>query len=115
MEPNELTKVLTVLEIDSADEVEIEKVTVLTEFVESALLTYINEETVPLSLNWIVNECVILRYRMIGVENLTSEGISSISSSFREIDILKNYTVYLDSYIENKPVKSTNIRKVRML
>ena len=98
-----MNQVLTLLNVDKSNEAKVEKVKILFGYIEQALLNMIGEEVVPLELEWIVNECVIQRYGMLGSESVTSEGLDGISYSYKDINsLLDGYKQYINQYISNK-------------
>lgn len=77
---------------------------VLKDFHETAsqrLCNLVDEETVPPSLEWIVNELTIARYNRIGSENMTSKSVEGYSVSFLESDFAP-YMMEIDRYIEQR-------------
>lgn len=63
----------------------------------SKILSYIKEDKVPKTLNWIVIEMSIKRYNRIGSEGMKSESVDGTSVSYEE-DELENYYSHLNDY-----------------
>lgn len=58
---------------------------------------YINQDILPLKLNWIAEEIAIKRYRKIGSEGLKAESIDIIKNDF-ESNPLSEYELILEKY-----------------
>lgn len=92
MEIIETVKILLGVDDDKDD--------VLTEIItltSSKILSYIKEDKVPKTLNWIVIEMAIKRYNRIGSEGMKAENIDGASVTYEE-DELTGYYTHLDEY-----------------
>lgn len=68
---------------------------------EAPVLSYINENTLPHMLNWIVIEMAIIRYNKLKSEGIASESIDGGSITFIN-NAFDLYKADLDTYIANK-------------
>jgi hypothetical protein len=80
--------------------------------VESAVKLYINSDTVPAELVWVVNEATISRYNRVGSEGLSQENIDVIGLTY-QADVLDVYKPYLDAYVVKS--NTSNSPRLRML
>ena len=116
MNQNQINAVLNILGVATDDLNEVNIIQYLFQMVESAICLYVDEESVPDKLAFIVNEVVIQRYQLIGAEHLESEGIDVLSSTYRNpSELLANYFHYLDSYLNTKKSHKTSNKKARLL
>lgn len=84
---------------------------ILSQFISmysNALCLEIDEESVPLSLQFIVTEAVIARYKRRGSEGLKSERVDIVSQQF-EADFFLAYRPYIEAY-KAKDNKKTRVR-----
>ncbi|WP_026565889.1 phage head-tail connector protein, partial [Bacillus sp. UNC41MFS5] len=79
--------------------------------IESAVKLYINSDTAPAELVWVINEATIARYNRVGSEGLTQENIDVIGLTY-QADVLDVYKPYLDAYIVK--VGTSNSPRLRM-
>ena len=88
-----LNRIKTLLNIEGNENLIYE----ITELTKSKILNYINEEELPLELEFVLVELTIQRYNRIGSEGIASESVDGKSVSYE--DIFENYKPYLDDYI----------------
>jgi Phage gp6-like head-tail connector protein len=83
--------------------------------VERAIGLYLKtpNET-PQELDWIIEECTIVRFNRLGAEGVVQETIDVVSTTYQS-DILKDYYPYLDAYLESLQPSITNPNRLRML
>lgn len=95
------------LDISSNDVSQDDLLNILLEDASKAICLYLNCSTVPIMLEWIVEDLAVKKYRKLGSEGLSSESIDVINSTF-ESDMLIEYYPLLNKY-------SKNNGKVRLL
>ena len=96
----QLNAVCKILGIDQTNANDVEIINLLFGMFENAVCLKIGGKEVPEELEWIVNECVIKRFQLIGAEHLESEGIDVLSSAYRNPSILLDeYDSYFSAYI----------------
>ncbi|MCA1025782.1 phage head-tail connector protein [Cytobacillus kochii] len=84
--------------------------------VERAVCLYLNISTnvTPQELEWIVEECTIIRYNRVGSEGIVQESIDSLSMTY-QADFLKEYYPYLDAYKSRNMPAEQNKNRLRMI
>lgn len=101
MTENQLNAVLKILSIDSTDGTQVEIINLLFGMFEDAVCLKVGTNEVPRMLEWIVNECVIKRYQLIGAEHLETEGIDVLSSTYRNpAELLDEYDSFFKNYLK---------------
>lgn len=75
-----------------------ELLTEIVNIIEEKILSYMQVETIPNNLSWIVIEMAIARFNRIGSEGLTTESVDGKQSSYVE-DELAQYKHYLNEYM----------------
>lgn len=111
----DVTTILELLEIEYTDNEEIRKVEIVHSIVEDAIRLYINEPSIPAQLEWIVTELTIKRYHLLEAEHLSGEGADVISYSYKDGNILEEYTDLLDTYIDNQTHPTSKLNKMKMI
>ena len=68
--------------------------------VSDKITSYIKEDTVPKTLEWLLIELCINRYNRIGSEGVSIENINGANIQYEDLD--ETYKFYLDKYLKDK-------------
>lgn len=79
-----------------------ELLTEIVNITKDKLLLYLELNTIPKELEWILIELSVKRFNRIGSEGMSSENTDGSNITYED-DELSNYTVYLDKYLEQNP------------
>lgn len=86
----------------------------ITNRIESAVKTYINELLIPQDLEWVVIEATITRFGLLGSEAKTSESIEGLSNTYKT-DPLTDYYSYLNAWCTDNKTSGKKSNRVRFL
>ena len=92
-----LTNLKLLLSIDVLDTTQDALLTVLKDYVQKRIMTYVGATVFPVALDWIADEVTIKRYNKLSAEGLLQEGISGIIHKFED-SLLAEFKGELDAY-----------------
>lgn len=87
-------RIKRILGIDNQDEL----ISEIIEVIQDRIKIYIEAESIPEALGWIVVEASVARFNRIGSEGMSSETVDGNSVSYKD-DELSQYKIYLDKYV----------------
>lgn len=90
------------LNVDGQDEL----LTEIVNITKDRLLLYLELNSIPKELEWILIELAVKRFNKIGSEGMSSENTDGSTITYEDDD-LSNYIVYLDKYLEQNAKTDT--------
>ena len=90
-----INKLRVFLGVNNQDELLLEIVSI----VKEKILSYLNLEEIPKSLDWIVIELSVSRFNRIGSEGMSSESVDGGSNTYIADELIQ-YKPYLDDYLK---------------